>query len=575
MKNYQVASVFENIADLMEIDGDSPFKIRAYRQAAETMRSLTSNLEELAERGELQEIPGVGEAIEAKTLQILATGTCDLYERLRKKFPPSIIELLSLPGVGARTVRSIYEGLHVASLEELKAAAQAGRLRTLPKMGAKAEQRILEGIARLEARPHGLPIVRALAATESLTGQLAHLAGARAVFAAGDCRRYQEICAAIVAVAASDNPSATLKAFSGGFSKAEIIEERPDMVRVTSDLGPVVCYVEEPAFAGGALVRATGSRTHLSHLEELAKERGLEFAGTRLTRKDGGPLEAPDEETFYRLLGLPWIAPEIRETGEEIAAAQAGRLPELISLPDIVGDLHSHTLDSDGAATAAEMAEAARERGYQYLAITDHSQSLTVARGLTPERVRAQAPVIAGINAATTGFLLLRGIEVDIKHDGSLDLPDDVLEELDWVNASIHSAFGLPEEEMTARALRAVSSPHVDALSHPTGRQIGVRDPYPLDLDAVINAALEHTTALEINSFPDRLDLCGPDARRARDAGVKIAISTDSHRPSHLAGIIHGIGTARRGWLTREDVLNTMSWDAIRQWKAPKAVQAR
>ena len=570
MKNYQVASVFETIADLMEIDGDSAYKIRAYRNAADTFRSLTDNLEELAECDELQNVAGVGDAIESKTRQILATGTCDLYEQLRRRFPPAIIDLLGLPGVGAKTVRTLYEGLSIGSMADLKAAAESGRLRALPKMGEKAEQRILASIAVLEARPCGLPFVRALAATESLAAELARLSGVSKAWPAGDSRRYQELSAAVVAVAAARNPESVLNSVAGGFARTDILEKTSTLLRVTSDLGEIICYVDEPAFAGSALVRATGSDRHLERLECLADESGLSFQGTRLMDSHAKPLEAPDEEAFYRLLGLPFIPPEIRETGEEIDATLIACLPKLIEVADILGDLHSHSVASDGSATAEEMALAAMERGYQYLAVTDHSQSLTVARGLSPERVREQGPLIAALNAVAVGFTVLKGIEVDIKLDGSLDLPVDLLAELDWVNASIHSAFGLSEREMTARVVKAVSSPHVDALSHPTGRQIGVRDPYAIDLGKVIDAALENHTALEINSFPDRLDLNGPNARIARDAGVKIIISTDSHRPAHLVGIVHGVGMARRGWLTKDDVLNTQPLEVIKQWQSQR-----
>ncbi|MCC6484355.1 MAG: PHP domain-containing protein [Armatimonadetes bacterium] len=570
MKNYQVASVFENIADLMEIDGDSPFKIHAYRYAADTMRSLTDNLEELVERDELRNVPGVGEAIESKTREILATGTCELYERLRAKLPPTLIELLELPGVGPRTVRLLFEGLHVTNLAELKEAAENGRVQALPRMGPRAQERILEGIAQVEARPNGLPFARALAATESLAGQLAHISGVLAVYEAGDRRRYEEFCSEIVAVASAHNPSGALDAFVGGFPKGDAKVVLPFMAQAKSDLGPIACYAEEPAFAGGAVVRATGSERHLQRLEEMAAQRGLKYAGTRLLRSDGTPLEAPDEETFYSLLDLPHIPAEIRNGDEEIDAAIQGRLPELITVEDLLGDLHCHTDASDGHGTALEMAEAARARGYEYLAITDHSQALTVARGLTPERLEEQGRIIDEVNRSSRGFRLLKGTEVDIRQDGALDLPDNALAKLEWVNASIHTGFELSEEQTTTRAIRAIESPYVDVLSHPTGRLIAMREPYALNLDTVISAAVEHSKAMEINSSVDRLDLSGPNARRARDAGVKIVISTDSHRPNGFGAIEHGIGVARRAWLTKDDVVNTMSWEAIRAWKSAR-----
>lgn len=565
MKNYLVAAVFDNIAGLMEIDQDSPFKIRAYRTAADTFRSLTDSIEELAERGELRAIPGIGEAIEAKTRQILETGTCDVYERLKERFPLTIIDLLALPGVGAKTVQTLYNVLKITSLEELREAAETGRLREIPRMGEKAERNILDGIAKSLAR-RGIPIVRAMALTESLAGQLGRQNGVRRALMAGDCRRYREMCDGISVVLVSDKPARALAQAASSFSNADVLEASDSLLRVRSEFGEISVWAEEPGHAGSALARATGSARHTAALERIAREKKLSFVETRLLDESGAPVAAPDEQSFYGLLGLPYIAPEIREGQGEIEAALAGRLPELITIEDIAGDLHMHTVASDGVGTAAQMAAAALTRGYGYIAITDHSQSLTVARGLTAERVREQAAVIEAVNASLDGFRLLKGIEVDIKQDGSLDLPSDVLCELDWVAASVHSRFNMPGPEMTERLVQAVLSPEVDVLGHPTGRIVGVREPYEMDLDRVINAAIEGRTALEINSSLERLDLSGQNARRARDAGVKMVISTDSHNPGHFGQIAHGVGTARRGWLTKEDVLNTLPLDALLAW---------
>lgn len=565
MKNYQVAQIFENIADLMEIEGESPYKISAYRKAADTFSCLTDDLEQIASRDALRTIPGVGEAIEIKTKQILATGTCDLYEKLRVKYPPTLLDLLGLPGVGARTIRTLYDQLQVQGLEDLKQAAESGRLRDIPRMGAKAEQKILESIQRLQARPRGIPIVRALPMTEALANQLEAMSHVQKSWAAGHSRRFLELSSDITVVISTSDPADAIRVLKNSVQPEDVLEEDPHRVRVSTHRGEIVLLAEEPSFAGSALVRGTGSELHLRALEELAQQRGMEFKGTRL-RVGEQPLEAPDEESFYRHLGMDYIPPELREGGDEIQAALQGRLPELVRADDIRGDLHAHTVASDGRGTAEDLAREALARDYEYFAITDHSQALTMVNGLTPERVREQAPIIEEANRNYPGVRLLKGIEVDIRMDGSLDLPDDVLEELDWVVGSIHSAMALPEKEMTARAVRALRSPHVDAMAHPTGRIIGERDPHSVNVETLIQVAAEERKALEINSFLERLDLNAENAAAAARAGVKLVISTDSHHPSQLDKIHYGIGMARRAWLTRDDVLNTMTLEQLMDW---------
>jgi DNA polymerase (family 10) len=566
LKNLQAARVFENIAALMEIAGESPFKVKAYRNAAETFASLTDELEQLAARGELRSIPGVGEAIEKKTLEILETGTCALYERLKQQFPLTILELLELPGVGARTVRALYEGLGVDSLEALEKAAREGRVRQLPRMGARAEERILESIRRLRARPSGIPLARALPLAEAIASRLACAPGIAHAVAAGGARRYAELTSRITVAAVAEDPQGALQAFLRE-TGATLLENGPERVLARLPGGEEAeCFAGRPEDAGAALVRATGSEAHLVRLEALARDRSLTFEGTRLLDSRGEPVRSPDEESFYAALGMGFVPPELREDRGEVEAALRGDLPELVQVPDLKGDLHAHTVFSDGGATLEQMATAAQALGYEYLAITDHSQALTVARGLTPERLREQGRLIDAYNGSSPGIRLLKGVEVDIRADGTLDMPDAALSELDWVVASIHSHFALSREEMTARAVRALSSPFVHVQAHPTGRLIGSRDPHAVDVDALIEAAARAGKALEINSYPERLDLSAENARRAADAGVKIVVATDSHHPAHLQKISYGIGTARRAGLTRDDVLNTLPLDALLEW---------
>ncbi len=566
MKNLQAARVFENIAALMEISGESPFKVNAYRNAANTFASLTDDLEQLAARGELRSIPGVGEAIEKKTLEILETGTCGLYERLKQQFPLTILELLDLPGVGARTVRALYEGLGVDSLEALENAARAGRIRQLPRMGAKAEQRILESIERLRARPSGIPIARALPLAVALATRMQGSPGVLQAVAAGGVRRFGELVPCVTVAVVAEDPQEALQAFlrEAGGTVLEAGEERA-AVRLSGG-EEAECFAGRLENAGAVLIRATGSQAHLRRLEALAAERGYSFEGVTLLNPRGESLSCPDEESFYSALGMSPVPPELREDKGEVEAALKGDLPALIQSSDLKGDLHAHTVFSDGSGTLEQMAEAARRLGYEYLAITDHSQALTVARGLTPERLNEQGQLIDAFNASGTDIRLLKGVEVDIRPDGSLDLPDESLAALDWVVASIHSHFALSRQEMTERAVRALSSPFVHVQAHPTGRLIGSRDPHALDVDALIEAAARAGKALEINSYPERLDLSAENARKAADAGVKIVVSTDSHHPAHLPKVSYGIGTARRAGLTAGDVLNTLPLDALLEW---------
>ncbi len=565
MNNYAIARVFSRIADLMEIQGENAFKIRAYRNAAQTMQEMTESLEVLAERGELQNIPGVGEAIAAKTRDIIATGTCDLYERLKEQVPESLIEVLHLPGFGPKKIQAVWRELGIRNLAELEDAAQSHRLQGIGGLGEKSEAKLLEAIIAHRRRLLRRPIGVALPYAEGLIRALQASGTAAQVSLAGSLRRRQDTVGNIDLAAAATQPAAVLDAF-GTLGEATRVIERDEEHAVieTANGMHASLWVSSRERFPVLLQRRTGSRQHNEQLLEHAAGQGLSLESLELSQPAAE--EEPDA-AVYRALGLPWIAPELREGHGEIEAARTGKLPRLIEVDDIRGALHAHSTWSDGAAPIARMAEAAHAAGYAFHGNTDHSKNLAIARGLDEERLRLQMAEIDALNATfTDGFRVLKGIECDILPDGSLDLPLELLNELDVVVASVHVNQKQDLETMTQRILRALESGVVDILAHPTGRILGTRDPYAVDMDRVMDAALANRVALEINAFPDRLDLNEEYARQAKERGIPISINPDAHRPEHLQMIRWGISQARRAWLEPEDVINTWSLDRLLEW---------
>lgn len=585
MKNLQLAQQFERIAALLEVMGESPFKIRAYRRVAQTLVQLPEPIEEVARQGRLRQLPGVGDAIARKIEEYLETGTISLLERLHEQIPEGVVDLLAIPGIGPRTARLLYEQLGVASLAELEAAARAGRVRQIKGMGARTEAAILEGIERLRRRAGRQPLPYVLATAEALAAGLAALPEVVDVSLAGSLRRAEEIVADIDLVVAGA-PQAAADAVRRYLGSGARVEPGlwPGTLRVRGEATgemPVDVWVVPAEAAGAALFLATGPQPHVDAVTARLSQRGWRWdeAG-RLVPADGQRAGAPghpssgawpaDEADVYARAGLPWIAPELRWGTDEVERAARGELPKrLLELSDIRGDLHTHTRESDGVAGVEEMAQAARSSGLSYLAITDHSPSLTVARGLSPERLAAHVARIRAV-ASDLGFAVLAGAEVDIRPDGTLDYPDEVTAGLDWVVASIHSHFRLDEEAMTRRLLAACEHPHVQVLGHPSGRLIGRRDPYAVDLERVLRRAAETGTAVEINASPDRLDLSAEWARRARALGVRLVIDTDAHSPAQLAFMRYGVLVARRAGLGPDDVLNAHDLESLRsQVKRP------
>jgi DNA polymerase (family 10) len=569
LTNDEIARVFENIADLLEIKGESVYRVISYRRASESIRAQGRRLEDLQKEGRLKEIPGVGDAIAAKIEELLTTGKLGFYEELVEEVPAGLIDVLKISGVGPKKAARFWHELGITSVPELEAAARDGRLRELPGMGAKSETAILASIERLAGRQTGrisIGVARPMA--ERLADRLRTLPGVAEVEPAGSVRRWKETVGDLDLLVAAREPTEVLKAFVA-FDEIERVLGQGDTKASVEVVGGlrVQVWVHPPDRFGSALQYATGSQAHNVQLRELALQHGLSLSEHGLKRPDGAELLCPAEEDVYRTLGLPAIPPELREGLGEIEAAAAGRLPQLVTEGDLKGDLHAHSDWSDGRASIAAMAEAALALGLSYLVISDHSPSLGALNGLTPERLRQQRREIDKVQRRIgDGLRLLQAAEVEVLADGRLDYDDEVLAELDLVLASLHVSLRQTREQITQRLLRAIANPHVDMIGHPTGRLIGSRGASDVDLEAVFEAAADHGVVLEINAHPERLDLNDGHARRAWQVGCLLSINTDAHRPEDLRLRRYGVGVARRAWLPPEAVLNTRATDQLLTW---------
>ncbi|MGQ9600992.1 MAG: DNA polymerase/3'-5' exonuclease PolX [Anaerolineae bacterium] len=576
MTNHEIAEIFERIGDMLDILGENRYKVLAYRRAAENIRHLPQDLRSYWQSGSLQDIPGIGPAIEEKIEELLTTGRLEFYERLQDQVPVGVVSLLQIPDVGPKTARLLWERLGVQSVAEVEEAARAGRLRTLPGLGSKSEAKILAGIQALHRRSDRIPLGTAWPAAAALLKQLdATCPEATQTAVAGSLRRMRSTIGDIDLLAASLAPAAVMRAFTALPQVVEVILSGSTKTSVRLHNGlQADLRVLDPDRWGAALQYFTGSQAHNIHLREIAQKQGLSLSEYGFKREDGSEIRCPEEAMVYETLGLPWIPPELREDRGEIEAALAGKLPRLVEGSDIQGDLHAHTDWSDGASSLAEMAEAARQRGYRYLVISDHTQSLGIARGLTLERLQAQRAEIQALNARWDDFTLLQGCELEIKADGSLDFPDEVLARLDFVVASVHTSLRQDPDQITARILNAIRNPYVDVIGHPSGRILGQREESAADLEAILQAAAETSTALEINSTPNRLDLDDIHVRRAVELGVKLAINSDAHHTGGLDSLIYGLATARRGWATATDILNSLSLEDLRAWRQARIARA-
>ncbi len=560
MNNAEIAKVFEDIADLLELKGENVFKIRAYQRAARAISYLPKEIEVMVGLGEdLKAIPGVGEAIARKITELLNTGKLEYYEKLRAEFPPGISTLLTIPGVGPKTAMKLSSELGIQTIDELEQAIKDGRVAGLFRMGDKTAENILRQIQMVRHKDTRIPIGEALPIVDQIIDALKTMPGVRNLTPAGSVRRFKETVGDIDLMGTADDPEAVILAFVRLPLVKQVLAQGPTKASVVAANGLQVDlrFVEHDSF-GSLLQYFTGSREHNIILRERAVKQGLKLSEYGITDRTTDRLEKfASEEAFYQRLGLQYIPPEIREAMGEIERAEQGAIPELVKLSDIRGDLHVHTDWSDGQNTLEEMAGAAMKLGYEYLLITDHSVGLGVAHGLDRERLSRQLEEIAALNRRFSGFRLLAGAEVDIRADGRIDAPEDMLSKLDIVVGAVHSSMGQSKERMTRRILGAISNPHIDIIAHPTCRLIGEREPSEVDLEAVFRAAMEHGKALEINAMPTRLDLKDIHAYRARELGVKLVISTDAHQAEHLQLMRFGVGVARRAWCEAKDILNT------------------
>ena len=566
-KNVEIARLFDLIADLLEIRGDNPFRIRAYRRAAQGLESFGEDVEAVARDGRLGEIPGVGKDLADKIAEYARTGRMSDIDTLQKEIPRGVVELMNVPGVGPKTAKLLYDKAGVHDVDSLEALARAGRLRGLPGIKAKTEANILKGIAIIKRGQERMPLGRALPLAEEIAGALRKLEAVDRLELAGSIRRRKETVGDVDILVTSSKPEGVMATFAGLPQVLDVLARGATKASVRHREGiQIDLRVVEPAAFGAALVYFTGSKQHNIRIREMAVRKGLKISEYGVFDEGGARVAGTTEEEVYRAIGLPWIPPELREDTGEVEAALKGELPGLVDVSDIRGDLHAHTDASDGAESIAALAEAARARGYEYIAVTDHSQAATWARGLSPDRLRAHVEKIRQVQRAHPDIAILAGAECDILPDGSMDYPDEVLAYLDIVVGAVHSSFEQSRSEMTRRICHALANPRVKILAHPTGRLLGERDPYDVDLDEVLRTAKRHGKAVELNASPRRTDLNDVQARRAADLGVLVAIDADAHRLADLPRIALGVATARRAWLGPAEVVNTWPVEKLRTW---------
>lgn len=561
-----MASLLYDMSELLEIKGENTFKIRAYARAARAIEGLTEDIETIAAEKRLKEIQGVGESIAEKIEEYLSTGKLEAYEELKKQVPRELHELLKIPGIGPKTVQFLHREFGIKSVEELENAAKHHTLRRLKGFGATKEENIIKAIERYRQRSTRIPLGAALPLAKEIVGMLKKSGVFDKIEPAGSLRRKKETIGDIDILATSKDAEAAVEVFvrlpvvkdilGKGLTKATIVTREAIQVDLR--------LVESKSF-GTSLQYFTGSKEHNIKLRDLARHKGLKLSEYDLEEiSTGMKIYCDSDDEVYCKLGLPPIPPEIREDAGEIEAALEGKLPRLVNLKDIKGDFHVHTDWSEGTNTLPEMVEAARKQGYGYIAITDHSKALGVAHGLSEERLQKQIKEIDKLNDRLEGFHVFSGTEVDIKADASIDFPDSILGECDVVVAALHAGQRQTRREITGRLITAMENEHVDIIAHPTGRVIGEREGYDVDIDALLDAAARTGTALEINAYPSRLDLNDVNARKAKNKGVRLTIGTDAHNTGHLGLMEFGVNVARRGWLEKGDLMNTRAAKDVR-----------
>lgn len=567
--NRQLAERFNHIADLLEIKGENRFKILAYRRAAENIVDLGQDINHIWQAGELKDVPGIGKAIHDKIDELLSTGKMTFWEKLITEVPPSLTSLLEISGVGAKTVKLLWEKLDITTVEELKAAAEAGKLNGLPGLGKKTETNILNGIKALAKREHDrINLDIALSTAQTIIDNLQTLPQVLKIDYAGSLRRFSPTVGDLDILVATEEAEPVMDAFKALPQVEEILGSGPTKTSIRFINGlqaDLRCLA--PQHWGTALQYFTGSRAHNVKIREIAQKQGLSLNEYALTRTDKSQILCETEVEVYETLGLPYISPVLREDRGEVEAALNGALPSLVQLSDIKGEVHCHSTWSDGKGRIAEMVEAALAKGYEYLAITDHSQSLGIANGLTAERLQAQRTEIEAARQTYPNIRLLQGVELEVKADGSLDFDDDVLQQLDFVVAAVHTSLGQDQKTLTQRALNAIHNPYVRVLAHPTGRLLGRRAGGDFDLEAILQAAVETGTMLEINASPKRLDLDSIYVKRAITLGARLIINCDAHHPDGFDNLHFGIATAQKGWASAKRIGNTYPIDKLLSFK--------
>jgi DNA polymerase (family 10) len=574
VENIDVARIFDEIADVLELKNDNPFRIRSYRRAARVVRDLPEDAKTLLADGKLEAVPGIGKSLAEKIEEIAKTGTCQTYEEIRRDSHYPLLGLLAIPGVGPKLAVRLHEELGIRSVDDLERAAKAGKLHGLARLGEKLEEKILKGIEQHRRHSGRTKLAEALTYAYAIVRTLGGIKGVSRIEPAGSLRRMRETIGDIDILVTAEHSEKVSEKIMDTFTSMDAVGQvlaRGDTrssVVLKSGI-QVDLRILPRAVYGAALHYFTGSKDHNVAIRDRGKRMGLKISeygvfDVRTEKLLGGK----DEEEVFRAVGLPFIPPELRENSGEIEAAEEGRLPHLVEIKDIKGDLQMHTTATDGANSIEEMATAASKLGYKYIAITDHSKAVRVAGGLNDREMTAHAKRIRKANTAVEGIEILVGIEVDILADGSLDLADETLAQCDVVIAAVHSRFSMPREEMTRRVLAGIENKYVNIMAHPTGRLINEREPYEIDVDALIAGARKTGIALELDAYPDRLDLRDIHCRAAKEAGVKISIDTDSHAALQLGAMRYGVATARRGWLEPADVINTWSLAKLRKFLA-------
>ena len=566
MKNREIADLLEEMADILEFKGENPFKISAYRKASRIIGDLTQDIEEIAEQGKLKEIPGIGEGMAQKIVEYLKTGKISKFEEARKGVSDELIAIMDIPGMGPKTLSMLHREKGISNLSQLEKALEDGSLRGLFGIGEKKIENIKRGIQLLKQSKGRMNLGIAFPLAKRIVEALREKTGSKSIEWAGSLRRMKENIGDIDILATGPDMEKIVHVFTHLPEVKEVLASGQTKASVIVEGGTQIDLrvVEEDSY-GAALQYFTGSKAHNIHLRGIAKAKGIkinEYGVFKGKKKVGGK----DEKDIYRALGMDWMEPELREDRGEIEAAQKGRLPKLVQESDIKGDLHVHSKWSDGTSSIEEVARAAQGRGYQYVAITDHSKSLRIAHGLDESRLMKQMEEIDRVNEKLKGFQILKGTEVDILAEGRLDFPEKVLEKFDMVVASIHSGFKQDRAKMTKRIIQAFENPYLHIFAHPTGRLLGARDPYEVEMDELIEAAKKFGKVLEINAYFERLDLDDIHCRKAKEMGIQVAISTDSHHPDQMWMMSLGVAVAKRGWLEKKDVLNTLSLKEILKW---------